>query len=592
MAVIDSITSTTKLFDFEYRASVLNEVVFGEKIEAEWIKTAYVSFLSIFAPFLTAKAAFSIFKETKTQAEYCVKFGNDHIFSELNEKSICLAKDIRKNDKNAVIVFTGVNPVGSEEAEQGLIGEAKSLNALLTKKSIFDFKFAFQHHLNKLRTCTLYLIDNEETDNVKNGIALFKKYNDKKIAVQVFSSLESSETFIDSANKKWGEKAEAKLNLINQAQIIAYDLLAKYPMYLAADKCGTKTISVLVIGTSDIGIECTKAAMWCGKMNTYDLKICVIDSLENKKLFDYRFANLDKEFEKAGVKIDCRYIPADIYSSDFINAVNECSDANYIIVATDNDEKTINTASLTYKEIIRSAVRNNRYVAGREPTVIPIVSNLDYYEIFVASNESDGGAETFYPHGCYCDIYKMNTITEWSIDEMAKIVHEHYSQVNKMTREYSVLSQTEKRSNRANAVHTIYKLKDVGIDLCLSDNAERKEYYERIGKTKIDKEQINSYLCPKASELTALEHDRWSAFQITDGWENWSFEEIKSVFDPNGDKEFIKVHKLVSAKFHGSMVPNEQLRDLGKTLYDSEEKFYEYDEKVNDFVLFTYLINI
>lgn len=584
VGVVDSITSTVKLFGFDYRASALNELVFGKNAEVEWIKTVYVSFISVFAPFLTVKAVFNIFKETKTQAAYFLKFGNDHIFSELNEKSICLARDIRKNDKKAVIVFTGVSRIGSEEAEQGLIGEAISINALLTKKSIFDFNFAFQHHLNRERTCALYLIDKDETDNVKNGITLFKKYNDTKIEIHVFSSLESSESFIDNANEKWGKNAGARLNLINQAQIIAYDLLAKHPMYLAADKCGTNTMSVLVIGTSDIGMECIKAAMWCGKMNTYGFKIRVIDSPCNQKLFDYRFANLGRELKKSGVDIDCQYIPADINSSGFIDAVNKCCDANYIVVATNNDEKTINTASLVHKEIIRSSVRNNKYVAGREPTIIPIISNIDYYEIFAVSNENDKNTEVFYPHGCYCDIYKINTITEWSIDEMAKIVHSHYNQANAASNDYSILPQTEKRSNRANAVHTIYKLKDVGIDLCLSNDKERNVYYESIGKTEIEKEKVNSYLSHKSSTLTALEHDRWSVFQIMDGWENWSLEEIKSVFDPNNEKEYINAHKLITARLHGSMVPNDQLSDLGKTLYNNCEKFYEYDKKVNDFV--------
>lgn len=583
IGIVDSITSTVKLFSFDYRASALNELVFGENAKVEWIKSAYVSFVSVFAPFLTVKAVFNIFKETKTQAVYFFKFGNDHIFSELNEKSICLAKDIRKNDKKAVIVFTDVNRIGSEEAEQGLIAEALSINALLTKKSIFDFNFAFQHHLNRERTCALYLIDEDETNNTKNGINLFTKYNDKAIEIYVFSSLESSEAFIDNVNKKYKKNA-ARLNLINHAQILAYDLLAKHPMYLAADKAKSKTMSVLVIGTSSIGIECIKASMWCGVMNTYNFKLRIIDSAEKQKLFDFRFSNLKRELKTAGTDIDCQFIPADINSSDFINAINQCNDANYIIVATENDEETINTASLVHKEIIRSSVRNYNYIAGREPTIIPIISNINYYDVLVDSNESNEEPQAFYPYGCYCNIYKMSTITDWSIDEMAKIVHNHYKDANISSKDFSVLSQTDKRSSRANAVHTIYKLKDVGFDLCLSNNEAKKAYYESIGKTKIGKDKINSYLTPKAAILTALEHNRWSVFEIADGWESWNLEEIKNFFDPGNSKEHIGAHKLETAKLHGAMVPNCQLSSLGEKLYNSCEKFYEYDKKVNDFV--------
>ncbi len=599
IAALDSFAATAKMFGFDHKASEMLEYVFdGEPVH--WLKTAYVSLIAILVPCLTVRAVFSIFKETYNRLVYFFKSGNSHIFSELNEKSLCLARDIRKSDKKAVIVFADAHRNSSKKENQGLFSEAEELKPILTKRSVYDFNFFLQRKLiikqlilRKEREYTLYLIDEEETDNVKIGINLYNTYYEKNLTINVFSSLESSEAFVDDAVALYNdnESVKAKLNLVNQAQIIAYDLMLKHPMFVAADRCNSDTISVLVVGTSNIALECFKAAMWCGVMRNYKFKIRIVDSKENKTRFDYRFADIAEEFEKAGVKIAFEYKEAQINSAAFIKEIQSCCDANYIIVATDNDELTINTASVVYREIIREQVRRDEYVSGAEPTIIPVICNIDYYEAFVAANKNANLTDVFYPCGCYCDIYKTGTITDWVVDKMGSVVNALYSGKREPDIKYYSLTQTKKRSNRANAVHTIYKLKDIGIDICFSDNKNRMVELKKKGKIKleiIELEKLDKYISElKIGEekaitfMNKLEHDRWSVFQIMDGWKSWNVDEILSVYGPAPRK---RKQQHEGVKLHGCLMPYDGLGQLGETLFNDSDEFIKYDRQVVEFV--------
>ncbi len=594
LAGLDSIAATAKMFGFDTRASDFVEKIFGDE-PVHWLKKAYVSLIAILVPGLTVRAVFSIFKETYNRLVYFFKSGNSHIFSELNEKSLCLARDIRNRDRKAVIVFADAHRNSSKKENQGLFGDAEELKAILTKRSVYDFNLFLQRPLvfKNEREYTLYLIDEEETDNVKIGINLFNTYHKKNLTINVFSSLESSEAFVDDAVALYSddESVKAKLNLVNQAQIIAYDLLLKHPMYVAADRCNSKTISVMVVGTSSIAMECFKAAMWCGVMRNYKFKIRIVDSQENKTRFDYRFADIAEEFKKAGVEIDFDYIPAQINSAGFTDAVKSCRDANYIIVATDNDELTINTASVVHREIIREQVRRDEYVSGAEPTIIPVICNIDYYEAFVASNKNANLTDVFYPCGCYCDIYKTDTINDWVVDKMGSVIDALYNGKREPDIKYYSLAQTKKRSCRANAVHTIYKLKDIGIDICLSNNKNRIVELKIKGKNKlelIELDKLDDYISKlqigednAVTFMNKLEHDRWSIFQVMDGWKSWNIDGILSVYGPKPRK---KKQQHVGAKLHGCLMPYDGLGQLGEVLFNDSDEFIKYDRRVVEFV--------
>ncbi len=581
--IADSIVAAAKMFGFNTQASEIRSMLSAAGVELRDFSNAFISVVSVYVPLLTVTAALSIFKDTVTQIKYGLFFWcKAHVFSELNEKSICLAKDIRKNDRTAKIIFTSANRLDDAKNQQGLAAQAKEIGALLTRKSVLDF-----HHRTH-RNPAVYLIDSEETNNIRNCIELYKKYRNKPCNINVFSTLESAETFIDAIDKK--DEAKAKIALINHAQIIAYDLLAKYPMFEAAERCNSDTMSVLVIGAQAVGTECAKAALWCGRMNNYKFRLRIIGTEAQKENFTMKYGDLATELEKTGASSDFYFLAADFDRSDFTDTLSLCSDANYIIVATDSDERTINIATLVRKHFAKNKVAAHTYSPENEPTVIPIISNVDYYKVLESIQKNSDICNIFRPYGCYCDIYKVSTITDWPIEKMAEQIHGLYCGDGKANN-YHALSQTEKRSNRANAVHAIYKMKDAGIDFCKPDSASSKAKYISCGKAELPEEKLNGYLNTvpdgenktRLDKLVELEHDRWSVFQVLDGWTSWNTEEINSCLNQE-NVEHIGQHKLPTARLHGCIIPNEKLRDAGQTLYGDPEYFIVHDRNVTSLI--------
>ncbi|MBQ9851068.1 MAG: hypothetical protein IJO36_10240 [Clostridia bacterium] len=600
-----SMVATLKSFGFDFTPRVLIEMLYYDERSGMWKQSVdmadmtYVSVVSVFAVIMTAFAALSIFKDTAAQLRYSIGFFRKaHIFSELNEKSICLARDVRKNNPFSRIVFTGVDRVGSNEASEGLVLEAENINAIMTRKSVLDFRFMTK------KEPTVYLIDLEESNNIKNGIELYKKHRDHPCTINVFSTLESSESFIDGI-----KKGKAKINLVNRAQIIAYDILMRYPMYKAADKCDSDTMSVLVIGAGTIGMEFAKAAMWCGVMDKYKFKIRILDSVDRESGFRMRYPYFDDELKRVGIKLDYKFGVVDVNSSEFNQKLEIYGDANYIVVATGDDEQNINVASRVRRFFIKRAIREGeppeagRKISITEPFIIPVISNSDYYNI-LGGSDSDG---SLCPYGSHSNIYNSEAVNNWPVDALACRIHTLYREhciekdFDYIPGEYEKNSQTDKRSNRANAVHILYKLKDIGVELRRAydgDDKKKKEKEEKkeaqiisMGyKVLEDRNKLFGYLLENKDILSKTflnEHNRWCVFELLDGWSSWSVEEVKKTKSSERNKKNNKNeydHKDKRAMLHAALVSNDMLPDVSLALKQDKSNLVDFDETVTSFI--------
>ena len=99
--------------------------------------TTLFSILFVLAPILTFGFVLSFFKNISAYKRYITHYNSDvFIFSELNEKSLALAKSLHKNDgKNRFFVFTDVFEKEEEQSYE-LVEKAKELGAVCFKKDI------------------------------------------------------------------------------------------------------------------------------------------------------------------------------------------------------------------------------------------------------------------------------------------------------------------------------------------------------------------------------------------------------------------------------------------------------------------------
>ncbi len=596
--ISQSAVDSLRLFTLELRLPELKEMIFSENKElvkldtsafeltlntvkevfnsenSEWRSEIYISFFALLAPLCTVIAAVSLlFNDWLVQLKYLFPIMRVYALSELNENSICLAKDIRKNHPFSMIIFTGVVKNDLENSSDDLLSQVKVISASITQKSITDFHF-FLHAKPHI-----YLIDKEEKNNVKNGKVLYEKYRIKKIIINVFSTLKSAETFIDNIDKN---NARAEINLIDPAQIIAYDLMAKNPMFKAADACGSDTMSVLVVGAGYIGMKCAKAAMWCGLMDSMGFRIRIIDRDDRESAFNFHVRDFKTNLLSVGCDINYEFCCADVSKPEFIQQLESYPEANYIIVSVGDDELTINTYRKIRQFYIRKAINNNCYDREKEPVIIPIIRGEVYNELLRESKN-----DKLYPAGCNSEVFKEKVIDEWLIEKSAYQIHKNYRKNDKTIPKYKNISQSQKRSSRACAVHSFYKLRDMGVYLELS-----KKPQIRSGRKEINAYALDDYLNRIADEsnpdfkvkdsLPAVEHSRWCIFQLLDGWTGIDVEQIKRINNPDKDGKYF--HKFIPAKMHASIVENSELDSIGLDLQKDKNYFNKNDRSVTDFV--------
>ena len=114
-----------------------------------------------------------------------------HVFSELNEKTLALATNIR-NDKKPLlgfiprvrIVFTDIIDK-REEPSLDLIEGAERIGAILFRKDLESVRF---RHFWSIKSLTFYLISEDEPEKIRHTQNIIEKYDRyKKVNLFVFS---------------------------------------------------------------------------------------------------------------------------------------------------------------------------------------------------------------------------------------------------------------------------------------------------------------------------------------------------------------------------------------------------------------------
>ncbi len=244
----------------------------------------YSAFLYVVAPVLTFSNVLSLLKNIKGEFRYkWHRLKKHYIMSELNEKSIVLAKSIHKKNKNTVIVFTDVFEQNSENNYE-LLTQARDINAICLKKDISHLDF-----ISKKGDIEIFLIGDDESENVSQAIKITDELNRKNIKhnikLFVFSSKPCSSYIVDSikydnllqyaSENEYGESC-FKLRRINEKQQLIWNTIPNMKLYDIAERYNN-TLSVMIVGFGSYGIEFFKTLVWYCQFEGYKLQINIID---------------------------------------------------------------------------------------------------------------------------------------------------------------------------------------------------------------------------------------------------------------------------------------------------------------------------
>ena len=290
--ILETLFNSMKVFVGDTENSlmeIVNTVLTGKSGSGFYF--LYFSALKIIAPVITVSYVLLLFKNIFAKLKFKVSTLKPiYIMSDLNERSIHLAKDIHNKDKKGKIVFCDVFDE-DVESNKGLLLEAKKINSICLDKEITDVDVS-----KKKRKIEFFLIDEDEAKNVNQALAIIEANKNKvNRKVFVFASGVSSGYIIDSAdkgivfeidenqrfdnNEMVDDSKSFKVRRVNELQSFAWRTFENSDIFSRTyEKNGEKVISIMLVGLGRYGVELLKTAVWFCQMKGYRLEINAFDA--------------------------------------------------------------------------------------------------------------------------------------------------------------------------------------------------------------------------------------------------------------------------------------------------------------------------
>lgn len=348
----------------------------------------------ILAPVLAAGFIVTFFKNTTSYLKYTVlRYTQTHVFSELNEKSIALAKSIKAGHKWATIVFTDVF-AKNEEVSFELLREAKKLRAICFKKDILAVRFIRKP---TARGLSFYVIGEDETENINHAIALARKYSSAEhCRLYVFTTRDECEYLINQRGETERQGARGiKIRRIHEISSLIYHNLYQRgyeKLYLSAQALHGAmkappqriTITAVIVGVGLHGAEMIKALAWYCQMEGYQLRV---EAFDKDPLAEKRFAaacpelmrkiNRENSSDDAICQISI-HAGIDVTTEAFVNSVKELKEATYVLVSLGADVLNIRTAIKVRSYFAQAGVTRVERVAGQDRGPLPVIQAIVY----------------------------------------------------------------------------------------------------------------------------------------------------------------------------------------------------------------------
>lgn len=546
-------------FDGGYADCFESEIIHSIQQPTGTLYSCFGAVLYVFAPMLTLSVLISFIKDAVAFRKYATAGKrHTHVFSQLNEKSLTLAKSIdeennKVNGKYRLIrkdlfVFCSVSDEVDKKSD--LYEGAKEIGAIFFSKDMDAIRFTGPK--KRVRKLSFYLMSNDEEENIRYAENVIKNYDLPETSVRVFSDDVRVELLLAAKDVK-----HINVIRINEAQSLVYHNLDVHGMRLFRNARdlgdGTKVISAVVIGLGKIGLETVKALSWFCQMDGYSLKIKAFDKDKDaREKFSAMCPELmDDKLNGKEIQGESRYEidvvgGMDIDSSSFIEAFSKITDATYVFVCLGNDVDNLNAAVN-----IRSLSERVEYVGkGSKPDVETVIYDSDISASMSTEWNSDETKEaalgvTNFKNEPY-RIHMIGSLEElYSVDMMLN--SQLIKEAEDANTRYADVVYEEDLKGCANLVGNELAQRMAEITAQREENIRafyKYEYNFRSSLSRIIHQKKSVELGCKCAEQ---EHRRWNAYMRSEGY---SF---------SGSKERSSRNDL--AKLHNNLVPFSELKE-------------------------------
>lgn len=462
----------------------------------------------------------------------------------------------------------------------------------------------------------LFLIKENEKENLSDALSVHASLDSMSaaaaaasVSVFVFSSSEVTRTVLDSL-----DFGDTELRLIDPAEAAVWNLMYDHPLYEMRDRLQDEEVRVLIVGNGPDIPEIIKTVYWCGRMRLFRMKMNMIGADMSHIETEIKFRcpglftqtmqeNLD--MRQRGLITPELYLPlrltrahymqADTSTEAFEIALNKCLDSNYIIIDEGDDEATLRTAMAVRAHFIRKHVLNDEFLKSGNTGVTKLPGIYVHIhddrladivpQLAVEGHPADPGNDelAFVPFGSLRSVYNAKNIVDDPLEKLAKALFpkefaDNAADGAECEKKYigKSMPPSVRRLLRASALHLKYKLRDMNIitrgyrpDIYNTENfPQMRDVSTRRTK---DIEQFFKF------EMTALEHQSWTVFRLTDGWipaDAYHALGYGRLY-ADGHRE----HRQFAGKMSAACVESSALSGTGTKLYGSPSYFTEYDRE-------------
>lgn len=447
----------------------------------------WAALLYVVAPVVTFGFVLSLFKNISAYISYLRMYWRDvYVFTELNERALTLAEDLKEKHPRVCIVFAAVFEKNEEVAYE-LLERAKALNAICFKKDVLAIAFG-QHSAKK--DIFFFAIGSNESENLNQSLQLIDSYRDRaNTHLFIFSTKVESELLLTAV-----DKGRMKVRRVNEVHSLVNRVLYERGEIIFDSARtlpdGTKRIGAVVVGMGRHGTEMVKALSWFCQMDGYDLKI---DAFDRGKRAESTF--IAQVPELMSPRYNGVYVPGEAYyqikihdntyveTEQFAQKIAQLRDTTYVLVALGDDDVNINTAvtlrmyfeRMGIHPVIQAIVYNSEQKAALQG--IKNYRNQDYDIDFIGDLRSS---------------YTEAVIMDSELEEDALQRHLKRGKEEEFwTYEYNY------RSSVASAIHLRARIK------CGIPGADKAE-------TALTPEERDA--------IETLEHRRWNAYMRSEGY--------------------------------------------------------------------------
>lgn len=452
---------------------------------------------------------------------YSRKFNTVFIFSEMNEKTLSIAKSIKLEEKKGI----SKNPIIfiDESSSESNRNKAKEIDAHYTNT---PFAKEISKIIKRAARLEVFIFDESEEDNLANLNEFSElRFNGEIPYIRVYAELVNTpwDIYGNFVEHNGLPKDKVIVNLVSTNEnFILNDLYENSVFDNARQMEENRIVDVLIVGINSKSIELIKALLPLCQMPGFELRIKVFDDKERGNLIKRIIPELKPVSDEIGDSVysyDC--FDNLNFENDQIESMveKECPRFTFAFVSTDDNVKNINIG-------LRLNTLRYRLNTGSDYKIQVCVDKMN-----LIKNWSDELSKNIALVGGTEKLYNYEFITMSKIEKATKAIHDIRQQDKKKQAEangkdYSAVSW-EEYANDEFRRHSVYartlslkykvdivKSQGQGIDVFKKDDIWKKYehmrwnmYTRAIGYISAKNTSINYDELNKSTRLVAKVHN-------------------------------------------------------------------------------------